>query len=43
MGVAVVLQIEQKMEKQEIGDMERNKRGENGYGGGKRGKGRHMQ
>lgn len=26
MGVAVVLQIEQKMEREEIGDMERNKR-----------------
>lgn len=28
MGGAVVLQIEQKMEREEIGDMERNKRGE---------------
>lgn len=28
MGVAVVLQIEQKMERQEIGDMQRNERGE---------------
>lgn len=37
MGDAVVLQIEQKMERQEIGDMERNKG--NGYVG-KRG-GRH--
>lgn len=39
MGAAVVLQIEQKMERQEIGDMERNKRGENCYGGRKRRKG----
>lgn len=33
MGVAVVLQIEQKMERQEIGDMERNKRGGTGTEG----------
>lgn len=33
MGVAVVLQIEQKMERGEIGDMERNKRGETVEGG----------
>lgn len=39
MGAAVVLQIEQKMERQEIGYMERNKKGANGFGGRKRRKG----